>query len=340
LSGVITRKATTRLALSVALSVALVAGLVFQLAWAVVAPLGYAANGTPGTARGTGHDALWLGHAWVDGRRSRADVDALADRLRGTGIKDLFVHSGPLRDDGSLDPAMRPRSRWVVAALHKALPGVRVQAWLGAHPTPAELHLWEQGTRDHIITAVGQVLDEGFDGVHFDFEPVSDGDPDLLQILDEAHTYMRNRNAILSVSASHTEPATGMAAAVTALPGRMVLWSPAYLQRVSLLVEQVAVMSYDTALPFGSAYTGYLRRATTDAIAAVAPETTLFMGVPAYHDENPLHHRRAETVANALHGIRLALGDSPPADRTFGVALYVDFAATESDWTAYRTLWS
>ena len=324
----------------VARTVALVAGVLLQVAWAGVAPLGTAASGTPGTARGTGHDALWLGHAWVDGRRGQADVDALAARLRTTGIRDLFVHSGPFRDDGTLDPALRPRARWVVAALHRALPGVRVQAWLGAHPTPAELHLRDPGTRDRVITAVGQVLDEGFDGVHFDFEPVTDGDPDLLQILDEAHTYLRNRNAILSVSASHTEPATGVSAAVTALPGRTVLWSPAYLQRVSLLVEQVAVMSYDTALPSGSAYAGYLRRATTDAIGAVPPVTTLFMGVPAYHDESLLHHRRAETMTNALHGIRLALGSSPPAGRTFGVALYVDFAATESDWAAYRALWS
>jgi hypothetical protein len=31
--------------------------------------------------------------------------------LRGTGIHDLFVHTGPLRDDGTLDPGLRPRAR-------------------------------------------------------------------------------------------------------------------------------------------------------------------------------------------------------------------------------------
>jgi hypothetical protein len=49
-------------------------------------------------AHTTGDDALWLGHAWVDGRKDQADVDALAAKLRATGIRDLFVHTGPLSD--------------------------------------------------------------------------------------------------------------------------------------------------------------------------------------------------------------------------------------------------
>jgi len=32
------------------------------------------------------------------------------------------------------------------------------------------------------------------------------------------------------------------------------------------------------------------------------------------------------------------LGDDPP-DRDVGVAMYVDFAATDSDWASYRADW-
>ena len=35
----------------------------------------------------------------------------------------------------------------------------------------------------------------------------------------------------------------------------------------------------------------------------------------------------------------MALGDHP-ARREFGVALYVDFAATPADWAGYRRDWS
>jgi hypothetical protein len=297
------------------------------------------ASGTPSpAARGTGHDAEWLGHAWVDGRKRQSDVDDLANQLRGTGIRDLFVHAGPFRDDGTLDPALRPRARWLTGAIHQALPGVRVQAWLGAHPVPGQLRLDLPASRARVLDSVGQVLDEGFDGIHYDFEPVADGDADLLTMLRDTRALTRSRHALLSVSAVHGEPWRGLAAAVTALPGRLSLWSGGYLHRVALEVDQVAVMAYDTALPTETTYSGYLRRATEIALAEVPAEVALFIGVPAYHDENIRHHSGAETVAAALLGIRLALGADPPV-REFGVALYVDFAATESDWSAYQSGW-
>jgi hypothetical protein len=50
-------------------------------------------------ARTHGRDAVWLGHAWVDGRRGAADVMALARRVRGTGVRDLYVHTRSAADD-------------------------------------------------------------------------------------------------------------------------------------------------------------------------------------------------------------------------------------------------
>ncbi len=72
-----------------------------------------------------GQDALWMGHAWVDGRKTPADAARLAASLRGTGVHDLYLHVGPLDDRGVLDPALRPRAVVEVRALHTALPGAR-----------------------------------------------------------------------------------------------------------------------------------------------------------------------------------------------------------------------
>ncbi|HCT75413.1 MAG TPA: hypothetical protein DGG94_20595 [Micromonosporaceae bacterium] len=288
-------------------------------------------------ARSTGNDAEWLGHAWVDGRKGQSDVDVLAAQLRGTGIRDLFVHAGPFSDDGSLDPAIRQQAAWLTKALHTALPGVRVQAWLGAHPLPDELHLHSEETRAAVLIAVGQIIDDGFDGIHYDFEPVDDGNDELITILRETRALARQRHVMLSVSAIHGEPWPGMAACVTLMPGRSALWSGGYLRRVALEVDQVAVMAYDTTLPTGAAYGGYVRRVTEIAIAVVPPEVTLFIGVPAYHDQH-IRHGHGETVAASLRGIRLAWGAKPP-ERKFGVAMYVDFAATADDWASYHRDW-
>jgi hypothetical protein len=297
-------------------------------------------HGTPSAAaHGSGHDAEWLGHAWVDGRKHQSDVDGLAAALRGTGIRDLFVHTGPFRDDGTLDAGLRPHARWLINALHSALPGVRVQAWLGAHPVPGQLHLDSPATRGRLLAAVGQVLDDGFDGVHYDFEPVEDGNPDLVTLLAATHRLTQQRHATLSLSASMVAPLPGLASVVAALPGQLAVWSPGYLHQLAQHVDQVAVMLYDTGLPTSATYAGYVRRATELALSAVPDSVALFTGVPAYHDDNLRHHNSAETTAAALRGVRLALGAHPP-HREFGVAIYVDFTATPADWTAYHHDWA
>src|SRR5437764_1998114 len=81
--------------------------------------------GTPvPRARSSGSDALWIGHAWVDGRHSQADLDGLLARVRSAGIRELFVHIGPLSDDGSLDRSLRPNARISTAQL-EPVPGIR-----------------------------------------------------------------------------------------------------------------------------------------------------------------------------------------------------------------------
>jgi hypothetical protein len=314
-----------------------VAVIVLPLATAAVT-LAVAYRGAPSAdTHGTGHDALWLGHAWVDGRRTQSDVDNLAARLRTTGIVDLFVHAGPFRDDGTLDPGLRPQARWVVQALHTALPGVRVQAWLGAHPTPAEFHLNSAASRQAVVASVSEILDDGFDGVHLDFEPVADGDGDLLSLLHAAHAVTARHRAVLSVSAIRGEPWSGVGAFVTALPGRLGMWSGAYLHRVALEVDQVAVIAYDSGMPTQAMYGGYVRRSTEVALRAVPPSVALLIGVPAYGGDNLYHHSSVETVPVALRGVRLALGSNT---RPVGVAIYVDFKVTEAGWASYHTDWA
>ena len=167
--------------------------------------------GTPSpAARSTGHDALWLGHAWVGGGETDADVDRLAASIRGTGISDLFVHVGPLSDDGTLDPAKAPAAAWFAAAVHARIRGVRVQAWLGDEVVPSgRMSLEDPNTRARIVASARQVLALGFDGVHLDLEPVGDADPGYLALLGALHPVIRAAGAVLSLSAEQVEPVPG-----------------------------------------------------------------------------------------------------------------------------------
>ena len=291
-------------------------------------------------ARSTGNDALWLGHAWVDGRKGPQDVAALATQLRGTGIRDLFVHVGPLSRDGSLNPALRPQARWFVKAVHSVLPKTRVLAWVGDIVGGNDgLDLESAGTRQRILAAVGSVLADGFDGVHYDFEPVGDADPGYLTVLAATHALVRNAGRMLSISAEQVEPVPGGRWLMEALVGHDAWWSSGYLRQVASRVDQVAIMSYNSVLWTASAYSGFVRDETRIALRALPPNVALLIGIPAYYGHDPAHDSAAEYVASGIRGVRLALPHGTPRDRAVGVALYVDFAASRADWNAYRSDW-
>ncbi|MCW2876459.1 MAG: hypothetical protein JWQ95_559 [Sphaerisporangium sp.] len=285
-----------------------------------------------------GGDAVWLGHAWVDGRNGDRQLAALAARLRDTGVRDLYVHTGPLNYDGTLPASLYPRAAWAITSLHRVMPGVRVHAWLGQRVGQGRLDLSSPVVRGNIVRAAGQALAVGFQGVHYNFEPVPDGDPGLLDLLDRTRAVMPPGRGVLSMSVHHIEPLPGMSLVGGLLLGHTKWWTPGYLTQVARRLDQVALMSYDTAQPTEALYSGYVRRQTQLALAAVPPSTHLLMGVPAYHDDNWTHHASAETVSAAIQGIRLGLGGDTRAG--FGVALYVDFAATDADWNAYRREWA
>lgn len=301
-------------------------------------------NGSAAAAgRTRGHDAVWLGHAWVDGRNTDADLSLLARRLAGTGVHDLYVHAGPLEHDGSLDAALYPRAAWLVASVHRALPGVRVQAWLGdvvAHDGKAGLHLSGPAVRAHVRESANQVLDAGFEGVHLDLEPVVTGDQGFLDTLDEVHALTAARGVPLSAAAPQIDPLPGMHLMAHLPFSHPKWWTQSYFGEVAKRCDQVALMAYDTSMPASSLYGGYVAQQTGLALEVTPAYTDLLIGVPGFHTETMGHHGYAETVAAAVHGARVALARDDRHRKAFGLALYVDFAASDSDWTAFRDGWA
>ncbi|MBY8880479.1 hypothetical protein [Actinacidiphila acidipaludis] len=309
--------------------------------------------GNPAAAgRSRGHDAVWLGHAWVDGRRTAAGMALLRSRVRGTGIRDLYVHTGPLEHDGSLDPKLYPAAASFIADVHRSLPGVRVQAWLGdvvAGGGRSGLRLGDTAVRARLRDSCAQVLDAGFDGVHLDLEPVPSGDRDFLALLDSVHDLTEERGVPLSVAVPQIDPLPGLHA-VAHLPfSHPKWWAQAYFGQVARRVDQIAVMAYDTAMPAKSLFGGYVAQQTGLALAATPHSTDLIIGLPGYHTENMGHHAYAETVDAAVRGARVALARHDRGRRMFGLSLYIDFGsttgargsdgATTGDWAAYRSGW-
>ncbi|GIH68651.1 membrane protein [Sphaerimonospora thailandensis] len=319
---------------------ALAAAVVVLLGLAAVAALRWQFAGTPAPwARTTGHDALWMGHAWVDGRRTAEDVDALAVRLRGSGIRDVYVHSGPLDYDGTLRPDKYPNAQNFLKWWRERLPEVRVSAWLGQKVGADEkprLDLADPPARERIVAGARALVDLGFDGIHYDFEPVADGDGPFLSMLRETRQAIGTK--LLTTATQQIEPLPGLRHPSRLAIGHDKYWSSDYFRQVVELTDQVAIMTYDSGMPLRSLYGGFVVRQAEIAMGLVPEDKTLLIGAPAYHDHGVTWGDAAESVAAAADGTRLALTEHGP--RTdLGLALYVDFAATEEDWEEYRTAW-
>ncbi|WP_083502313.1 glycosyl hydrolase family 18 protein [Sphaerimonospora mesophila] len=319
---------------------ALVAAVLVLLGLAATGVLRWKFAGAPASwAKTTGHDALWMGHAWVDGRRTAADVDALAVRLRGTGIRDVYVHSGPLSYDGTLRPEKYPHARNFLKWWHERLPGVRVSAWLGqkvgADDDP-RLDLADPQARKRIVAGARALIDLGFDGIHYDFEPVPDESGAFLSTLRETRQAIGTKP--LTTATQQIEPFPGLRHPARLAIGHDKYWSPDYFRQVAELTDQVAIMTYDSGTPLQSLYGGFVVRQAEIAMDLVPEDKTLLIGAPAYHDHGISWGDAAESVAAAADGTRLALTGHGPRTR-IGLALYVDFAATEEDWREYRTAW-
>ena len=91
--------------------------------------------------------------------------------------------------------------------------------------------------------------------------------------------------------------------------------------------------------PLQSLYGGYVAQQTSLALEVTPPSTDLLMGLPFYQENRFGHWNHAETASAAVRGVRLGLSRTDADRPRFGVALYVDFAATEADWRAYRDGW-
>lgn len=302
-------------------------------------------SGTPADGAG----AVWLEHAWAGDYHSAAEYDALAGRLKREQIRDVFVHVGPLSPDGTIPEQRSPFAAMLVRELKQRDPRLRLLAWIGqlerasGLPDDQVVDLANGEVRDGIrATAVRFVAQEGFDGVHYDIEPLVDGSPGYLRLLDATRAALSPGGA-LSVTAPMWVPNATVARLARTGAGRQhALWSGAYYAEVARRVDQVVVMAYNTGLPSGRLYQLAVRlqtRQVRSALAAASPPPELLVGLPAYHDNGPWFHDAVENLPNGLAGVDAALSGPGPARPSVGVAIYRFALISDADWAAYERRW-
>ncbi|HEV2236477.1 MAG TPA: glycosyl hydrolase family 18 protein [Ktedonobacterales bacterium] len=303
----------------------------------------------PGAHFDAGTNAIWLEHTWAGDQHSAADYDALAARLTRERIGYVFAHVGPLDSTGALPADRAPAAPALVHALRQRAPRVKVLAWLGqvekasGLPDDQTVDLGDPHVRQTIAaTAAFLAGPVGFDGVHFDIEPMLNNSPHFLDLLDTARAAMPPA-ALISTSAPMWAPNAHAAEWLRSTIGRGAgLWTSYYYAAVATHVDQLVVMDYNTAIPSGPAYQVFVQQQTKhilEAVRSARHPPQVLIGLPTYHDNGFWFHDAAENLRNGLAGVTAGLNASRDDTPFAGVAIY-RYATTDADaWATYERQW-
>jgi hypothetical protein len=288
------------------------------------------------------HDrnAVWLEHRWLEEPHPVEEMEALFAKLRRRGIAYAYPHLIPFDARGELSPHDREQMRTFLAVARRLAPDLHLLPWVGGlrvgykRHRPGTVSLADLNQRQRIVAEVRGLMDEGFDGIHLNIEPINDGNVEFLALLRSLRNAV-GPGRVLSLAAIRPSPV-----GIPFAPN--FVWSPEYYARVAAVSDQIVIMAYDTAIPTPPLYRRYLAWATASvagALVASGSDARVLMGVPTYEDYGFMHRRGVETVDNALYGIVAGLRGLGAGGTFEGVALYAEWTTDDEDWATYERVW-
>jgi hypothetical protein len=284
-------------------------------------------------------NAVYLEHKWLEKPQTPADMERLFKRLRDHGVLYAFPHLIPFTGAGGLPVHDREQMRAFLATARQTAPGLKILPWIGGlrvgyrRSKVGAVDLMDLGQRQRIVAECRGLMDEGFDGVHVNVEPVNNGNVEFLALLRALRTAV-GPDRTLSVSAIRPGPV-----AVSVAPN--FFWTREYYARVAALADQVVVMSYDTAIPTAPLYRRYVSWVSSALTQKLSDGSTarVLVGVPTYDDTNLMHRAGVETLENGLLGVVAGLRGVGGGGTFEGVAVYAEWTTDEAEWQTFDRVW-
>jgi len=284
-------------------------------------------------------NAVWLEHRWLEKPHSVEEMEQLFRFLDHHGVVYAYPHLIPFDSAGRLPLHNREQMRAFLATARQVAPNMKVLPWVGGlrvgykRSRPGTIDLADLGQRQRMVAECRGLMDEGFDGIHVNVEPVANGDDDYLALLRALRAAVGT--GILSLSATRPGP---MAPAFA--PN--FFWTADYYARIASIADQIVIMSYDTGLPTAGLYQRYLAYAAAASAGRLLRSKSrarVLMGVPTYDESGLMHRASVETTENALRGVIAGLRGLGAGGTFEGVALYAEWTTDDEEWAVYERLW-
>ncbi len=271
--------------------------------------------------------AFWMEHAWMNGAKSQEDRSNLLQHVDDQSLTDLYFHVGPISESGQAADDLKIDKVLLRELKNK---GVKSYAWLGQIRQSIDLE--SPAVRQSIVDSSLYLVEQGFEGLHVDIEPVPADDTAFLNLISELKAALPG--TALSVAMDEWQP-HGLSQWVARWGGVDITsyWSTQQFQEVAAIVDQMVVMTYDTHFKDPALYTWWVEQQTL-ALSQRLPEgKELFIGLPTYEEGQALDPR-AENLRTGLEGVRRGLSNlrSRPAKIT-GVAVYSYWETQADEWS-------
>ena len=282
------------------------------------------------------HNAIWVEHAWVGDEKSSQEIKELVEILTKHEIDTVFVHSGPLGYNGEVEPEVYQYAMNFLDAAKKFNPEIEYQAWLGQ--IRRKIKLSEEEVINN-ITKLSTILTEmvGFDGIHYDIEPVWDDDLEFINLVKETREVLSDEKKI-SVALAEFIPKSVIEFSEGIHDFQNYNSEVNYLN-VAKYADQIVVMAYDTGLDSDWLYQSFLEEQTI-WLTNLIEDKEVFIGIPSYEDVKEGFDPDVENIFNALHGIINGLNNiRSNSNNLAGVAIYPYWEMDVHEWQDFYDIW-
>lgn len=288
-------------------------------------------------------NAIWLGHKWVGERIEDTEYSLLCAKLRNGKMTDVFAHAGPLDEKGNIEYKKYHYAKEFLVQVKACDPELRIQAWVGQVEVKGGgiIDISRKEIRDSVIETSEILLQLGFDGIHYNIEPIFSGDENMIDLLKRTHSITKANGKILSIATDEIEPFPFADKLIRIFARRAGFWTKDYYSQVANHVDQIAVMMYDTAIPFAWLY-GYVVKWQVEKITTLLDgKVLLFFGVPTYEEERWSFHASAENMFSGIRGISMGIEEIPLSvlQDKFGIAIYSEWTTDDLEWKTFKSDW-
>ena len=265
------------------------------------------------------------------------EIETLAQHLREHHITYIFPYVSYLKPEGFFNPTFDHAADFV-AQMKSAAPEIQILGWIGiplqittSDGVRTENRLEDAAVR-HLISDFSNkmVTELGFDGVHLNAEMSFNDDPHLIETLDAIRKALPEGKQ-LSIATHALRPTEQ----ITSIPYPIQRhhWTADYLREVAQHVDQIALMAYDSGLFFPADYRAWMAYQTqAGADALKDTHAQLLIGFSVSDENTPSHNTSAETIPDALFGIRWGLEISDMPERVDGIAIYAHWEMNPRKW--------